>query len=356
MRQHRLAAAIALVGLVLAGCDKQASVELKTPAQKASYGIGLNMGKSLAQEGMDDLDSKAVAQGIEDAIGKKEQKLKDEELAEAFAFLQKRAEDRMAKLNEESAAAGKKFLEENYHTTEGARWKVSGSPNGQGGLEYLGEDVEQYKRRYDLKSKEDPKAWERLVLLCKTLNQTPPDQLEKALAPLVDMEHLLKFLALDIALANGDGYWNDGSDFNVYLSESGRFLTTPHDANEGFRTRGTNPAQPDPLVNLTDPNKALRHKLLAVPALRECEQAWSRVRRSAHDFPARMVTVARFPTGGLGWLRSRVAPTRGIDAPRCVKTARALTRRAGSEYGPGHDQPASRPNAEVRMAARLAAV
>ena len=110
MRQHRLAAAIALVGLVLAGCDKQASVELKTPAQKASYGIGLNMGKSLAQEGMDDLDSKAAAQGIEDAIGKKEQKLKDEELAEAFAFLQKRAEDRMAKLNEESAAAGKKFL------------------------------------------------------------------------------------------------------------------------------------------------------------------------------------------------------------------------------------------------------
>ncbi len=43
----------------------------KTPAQKASYGIGLNMGKSLSQEGLDDLDSKAVAMGIEDAIGKK---------------------------------------------------------------------------------------------------------------------------------------------------------------------------------------------------------------------------------------------------------------------------------------------
>ncbi|SDS83150.1 FKBP-type peptidyl-prolyl cis-trans isomerase [Pseudomonas fuscovaginae UPB0736] len=113
MKQHRLAAAVALVSLVLAGCDSHSSVELKTPAQKASYGIGLNMGKSLAQEGMDDLDSKAVAQGIEDAIGKKEQKLKDEDLVEAFAALQKRAEERMAKLSEESAAAGKKFLEEN---------------------------------------------------------------------------------------------------------------------------------------------------------------------------------------------------------------------------------------------------
>ena len=113
MRQHRLAAAMALVGLVLAGCDSQTSVELKTRAQKASYGIGLNMGKSLAQEGMDDLDSKAVAQGIEDAIGKKEQRLKDEELMEAFAFLQKRAEERMAAISDENAKKGKQFLEEN---------------------------------------------------------------------------------------------------------------------------------------------------------------------------------------------------------------------------------------------------
>ncbi|MDT4809643.1 FKBP-type 22 kDa peptidyl-prolyl cis-trans isomerase [compost metagenome] len=71
------------------------------------------MGKSLAQEGMDDLDPKAVAQGIEDAIGKKEQRLKDEELVEAFAFLQKRAEERMTALNAENAKAGKKFLEDN---------------------------------------------------------------------------------------------------------------------------------------------------------------------------------------------------------------------------------------------------
>ncbi|MWV14110.1 FKBP-type peptidyl-prolyl cis-trans isomerase [Pseudomonas sp. R-28-1W-6] len=114
MKQHRLAAAVALVGLVLAGCDSQTSeVELKTPAQKASYGIGLNMGKSLAQQGIDDLDQKAISQGIADALGKQEQKLKDEELVEAFTFLQKRAEQRMLALNEEAAKAGKKFLEDN---------------------------------------------------------------------------------------------------------------------------------------------------------------------------------------------------------------------------------------------------
>ena len=41
MKQHRLAAAVALAALVLAGCDSKTTVELKTPAQKASYGIGL---------------------------------------------------------------------------------------------------------------------------------------------------------------------------------------------------------------------------------------------------------------------------------------------------------------------------
>jgi FKBP-type peptidyl-prolyl cis-trans isomerase FklB len=116
MKHHRLAAAVVMATLVLAGCNAEkaeAPFELKTPAQKASYGIGLNMGQSLVQEGMTDLDAKAVAMGIEDAMGKKEQRLKNEELVEAFAFLQKRAEEQKAQLTEETSKAGKKFLEEN---------------------------------------------------------------------------------------------------------------------------------------------------------------------------------------------------------------------------------------------------
>lgn len=116
MKHHRLAAAVAVFSLVLAGCDKPAAQkehELTTPAQKASYGIGLNMGRSLAQEGMDDLDSKAVALGIEDAVAKKQPRLTDEQLMEAFSFLQKRAEERMTAQADENAKAGKKFLEEN---------------------------------------------------------------------------------------------------------------------------------------------------------------------------------------------------------------------------------------------------
>ncbi len=114
MRHQRLATAVALCGLVLVGCEKQAAeVELKTPAQKASYGIGLNMGRSMAQEGLDDLDPQAVAKGIEDAIAKREQRVSDDDLMEAFTALQTRAQERMTKMGEENLAAGEKYLAEN---------------------------------------------------------------------------------------------------------------------------------------------------------------------------------------------------------------------------------------------------
>jgi len=131
MRLQRLAPALALVGLVLAGCEKQQTqtgVELKTPAQKASYGIGLNMGKSMAQDGIDDLDPQSVALGIKDALGKHKQRVSDEELMEAFTFLQTRAEARMVALGEATLKAGQKFLEENA--------KRAGVKTTESGLQY----------------------------------------------------------------------------------------------------------------------------------------------------------------------------------------------------------------------------
>lgn len=133
MKLQRLAPALALAGLVLAGCEQQqpqthTSVELKTPAQKASYGIGLNMGKSMVQDGIDDLDPQAVAQGIRDALGKKKQQVSDEELMEAFTLLQTRAEERMAAMSEANLKAGEKFLAENA--------KKAGVKTTESGLQY----------------------------------------------------------------------------------------------------------------------------------------------------------------------------------------------------------------------------
>ncbi|MCY2945208.1 MAG: CotH kinase family protein [Planctomycetota bacterium] len=119
--------------------------------------------------------------------------------------------------------------------TKPARWKVRGSPGGGGGLEYLGENPEDYKRRFELKSGNDEKAWKDLINLCKILNQTPVDKLEEAIKPILDVDQLLWFLALDVALINTDGYWIRASDFSIYKDERGVFHIVPHDMNEAFR-------------------------------------------------------------------------------------------------------------------------
>ena len=129
----------------------------------------------------------------------------------------------------------KVFLKENFGTDGGTRWKVRGSPMGGGGLEYTGDDPAAYKRHFEIKSKDDPKAWDALVRLCKTLNTTPADQLEAALRPMLDVDGLLWFLAYDVALINCDGYWARASDYSLYLDPKGVFHVVAHDMNEGFR-------------------------------------------------------------------------------------------------------------------------
>jgi len=132
----------------------------------------------------------------------------------------------------------KDFVQEWYGTKKGVRWKVPGSPMGRGGLEYLGEDVEAYKSRYELKSKDDAKAWRDLIKLSRVLNETPADQLVEKLSPILDIDGALRFLALDNALINNDGYWIRASDYSIYEDESGQFHIIPHDANETFSLPG----------------------------------------------------------------------------------------------------------------------
>ena len=216
------------------------------------------------------------------------------------------------------------FLAENYPSAKGTRWKVSGSPGGGGGLDYVGDDIENYKRRYEMKSGDDDTAWKALIKLCRTLKETPTEQLEQALEKMLDIEGTLRFLALDNALINGDGYWIRASDYSIFRDEQGKFHVIPHDMNETFQPPmgpgmgpggppgfaggpGGRPGQPpgpgpgafgpppggpgdgpgnpgrgpggfggggnrgvavDPLVGLNDTGKPLRSRLLAVPALR----------------------------------------------------------------------------------------
>jgi hypothetical protein len=132
----------------------------------------------------------------------------------------------------------KDFLKESFGSTKGARWKIPGSPGGGGSLAYLGDDVAPYRRLYEIKSKDDALHWSALINLCKVLNLTPTNGLEAALSPILDIDGVLRFLALDNALINNDGYWTRGSDYSLYRDENGRFHVVPHDTNETFSKPG----------------------------------------------------------------------------------------------------------------------
>src|SRR5688500_6868987 len=167
----------------------------------------------------------------------------------------------------------KEFVKEHFGTTKGARWKVPGSPGGRGGLEYLGEDIAKYKGTYEIKTKDNEKSWKDLINLTKVLNETSADKLEAALAPILDVDGVLKFLAIENALINSDGYWIRRSDYNIYQDEGGKFHIIPHDANETFSApqgpgaRGGG-VQLDALSGADEAGKPLLSKLLAVPPLK----------------------------------------------------------------------------------------
>ena len=271
----------------------------------------------------------------------------------------------------------KDFLKVAFGDVDGNRWKVPGSPAGRGSLSYLGDDPAAYRKIYDLKGKDEPKAWQGLIRLCKTLNQTPAAQLPGALEPILDVEGALRFLALENVFINNDGYWVRTSDYSLYQDSKGRFHVVPHDMNETFSMpggpggpgRGRGPGGPggpggrgpggpeagpggpggpggprgggprvdgvklDPLVAASDASKPLLSKLLAVPEYRA--RYLSLVRQLAEtwlDWNTLGPVVERYHSMITPEV---VADTRKLDSTEAFQSA--ITQQASAGGGPpGH--------------------
>lgn len=115
-----LLAAAALVALPLA-----AQTELSSPEQKAGYSIGVNIGGTLAGQGLaEDLDIAALLQGVQDGISGELQLSQEELIAaiEEFSALQQaKAQAEMTQM----AQAGRDFLAQNS-SQEGVTTTASG--------------------------------------------------------------------------------------------------------------------------------------------------------------------------------------------------------------------------------------
>lgn len=172
----------------------------------------------------------------------------------------------------------KDFVQARFPKSKGARWRVPGSPRGRGGLNYLGEDIGAYKSIYEIKTKDDPASWQQLIRLCRVLSETETSKLEVELDKVLNVDGALRFLALENALINSDGYWIRSSDYNLCQDEGGRFHILPHDTNETFappggpgrrRADGDPPSVTlNPLAGADDESKPLLNRVLAVKNLR----------------------------------------------------------------------------------------
>ncbi|MFT4692646.1 MAG: spore coat protein CotH [Limisphaerales bacterium] len=248
----------------------------------------------------------------------------------------------------------KDFLKEHYGSSKGARWKVSGNPRADGGLRYVGDDVAEYRSRFEIKSKDTDESWQALIKLCKTLNETPQKKLEEALEPMLNIDGVLRFLAMDIAVVNSDGYWTRASDYNIYRDPNGVFHILPHDMNEAFRGSrgpggrggpGGEPGRPgrggppghggpdlDPLTGLDNERMPLRSKLLNVPNLRERYLQYVRdIARNGLDWKNISPVIARYR----GQLKDEIAlDTRklGTLAGFLKATAPAPAKAAGDDH------------------------
>ena len=156
-----------------------------------------------------------------------------------------------------------------------ARWHIPGSFSSRGGLEYLGETEAAYQREYEIRNKDEAENWRKLIELTRVLNQTPPDRLVAALEPIFDIDGALRYLAVDNALLNSDGYWSRNSDYSIYLDEDGRFHVTSYDVNEALRESmsrrgsGGGGIRLNPLEGSRDGSKPMLYRMLMVPELRE---------------------------------------------------------------------------------------
>jgi len=112
--------ALLLSTLVLAGCNESRPVE-ETPNQvalesdyaKLSYGLGLNIGSGIAQQGVPELDLNALMAGLRESVAGQEPRITQQELTEAVTRVQTLETEKQQQLAAENLLISEAFLVEN---------------------------------------------------------------------------------------------------------------------------------------------------------------------------------------------------------------------------------------------------
>ncbi|HVX85467.1 MAG TPA: FKBP-type peptidyl-prolyl cis-trans isomerase [Phycisphaerae bacterium] len=139
MRMRVMAAVVGAVGLATAAFGQAAATQpasasaFKTDAQKIGYAIGLQIGSKL--HGVD-VDSKALAAGVDDAASGAKPQMTPDELQATITLLEGKLQAQADKAVADNAKAGETFLADNAKkpgvvtTPSGLQYKVNASGKG----------------------------------------------------------------------------------------------------------------------------------------------------------------------------------------------------------------------------------
>lgn len=115
-----LSSAVLATTLVLTGCNDaekaeqtSSEVALDSDYQKLSYGLGLNIGGGIVQQGVPELNIDALLAGIRESVAGQEPRLSQEELTAAIARVQELEKGKQQQLALENLELGEAFLKDN---------------------------------------------------------------------------------------------------------------------------------------------------------------------------------------------------------------------------------------------------
>lgn len=143
-------------------------------------------------------------------------------------------------------------------------------------MSYLGANASSYTSRYELKNNEDANDYSGLINMLNILNNTATAQLPAALEPVMDIEDIMKGMALNALFTNVESYLGTASEYFIYQrTKDNRFVHIHWDTNETFGSTGdgtpriANPFTYEPFTLVTATGtRPLLEKLWAVPAYR----------------------------------------------------------------------------------------
>ena len=168
------------------------------------------------------------------------------------------------------------FIKEWWFSNDGARWRAQRPTGGMGGqwgdgtaaLNYLGNDTASYQEYYTLKNSNMTQPWEKLVITCDKLNNTPIAQLKDTLEKYMDIDRVLWHLAAENAMGDDDSYIHKGkSDYSLYYEpETERMTTQEIDGNSILENQALSWG---PFYHADDANYPLLYRVMQLPELRQ---------------------------------------------------------------------------------------